>query len=294
VTDTLERVDWHHLDDAYQAYLDAVPDPPWGSLMAQTIVTGPHRRSLFASLAVEPGWTVLDLGTGFGPIPIELAHVAAIRAIGIDVDRRLLEVALDTAGALDVAGWRAPGASVEFIAAGGEAVPLPDDSVDLVTARLLFQHVPAPGAIMNEARRVLRGGGRFVIYDVDDGLSATWPPESPETARLDAAYAAMQSRRGGDREIGRKLPALLAAAGFRIEQICVLPQASFAASAPDDVFRQVTAARYLADREAMIATGLVDRAGFDRCLESFANEAGVARCRFESQVAVVAAKPLAG
>ena len=291
MTDTTERVDWHRIDDAYQAYLDAVADPPWGSLMAQTIVTGPHRRGLFASLPVEPGWTVLDLGTGFGPIPLEFAHVAGVRAIGIDPDRRLLDVARDTATTLEAAGWCAPGASVEFLTADGAALPLPDSSVDLVTARLVFQHVPDPGPVMREARRVLRCGGRFVIYDVDDGLSATWPPESPETALLDAAYAAMQSRRGGDREIGRKLPALLASAGLTIEQICPLPQATFAASAPNDLFRQVTAARYLADRDAMIATGLIDRASFDRCLEAFANESELPRCRLESQIAVVAAKP---
>lgn len=291
MTDTLERIDWHRIDDAYQAYLDGVAEPPWGSLMAQTIVTGPHRRALFATLAIEPGWTVLDLGTGFGPIPLELAHIAPVRAIGVDLDRRLLDVAIETAAVLDAAGWRVPGASVEFIASGGEALPLADASVDLVTARLLFQHVPAPLVIMHEARRVLRGGGRFVIYDVDDGLSATWPPDSSETALLDAAYAAMQARRGGDREIGRKLPAMLAAAGFTVEQICPLPQASFAAPAPDDAFRQVTVARYLADRDGMIATGIIDAATFDRSIAAFASETALPRCRLESQIAVVASAP---
>jgi ubiquinone/menaquinone biosynthesis C-methylase UbiE len=295
VIDTLvrnDRSDWNLLDDAYQAYLDSVIDPPWGSLIAQTIVTGPHRRALFGSLDIQPGWTILDLGTGFGPIPLELTHIAPVRAIGIDLDRRLLEVAAATAACLEASSWRAPGASVEFLVCGGADLPLPDESVDLVTARLLFQHVGEPIAIMSEALRVLRPGGRVVTYDVDDGLATTWPPESTETALLDMAYAAMQASYGGDREIGRKLPHLFAESGFTVEQIQLFPQASYAATCANDVFRELSAARYRAGRDGMIATGVLDAALFDRCIAAFEREASVPRCRIENQIAVVARKSL--
>jgi ubiquinone/menaquinone biosynthesis C-methylase UbiE len=286
-----EITDWYRIDDAYRAYLESVDDPPWGSLVDQTIVTGPHRRSLFAALAIEPGWTIVDLGTGFGPIPLEFVHIAPVRVIGVDIDDRLLHVAESTATLLDTSGWSVPGASAEFMQCGAEHIPLPGGSVDLVTARLLFQHVADPSAIAREAFRVLRHGGRIVTYDVDDGLSATWPPESAETALLDAAYDAMQRSRGGDREVGRKLPQHFADAGFAIDQICCFPQTSFAASTPNDEFRRVSIARYRSGREGMIATGLLDDALFERCLSTYESEAAVARCRIESQVAVVARKP---
>ncbi|HWD24278.1 MAG TPA: methyltransferase domain-containing protein [Acidimicrobiales bacterium] len=284
------RTDWHLLDDAYRAYLAATSDPPWGSLIGQTIVTGPHRRALFASMDLVPGATVVDLGTGFGPIPLELAHLAAIRAIGIDRDRSLLSVAESTLDRLEGVGWLFPGAAVEFVEGEAETLPLPDESVDLVTARLIFQHLSTPLEVAIEAFRVLRTGGRLVAYDVDDGLSAIWPPESPETTLLEATYALMQASSGGDREIGRKLPHYFASAGFVIESATLLPQTSFEATSPHSAIRRVSGARHRAGREGMIATGLLDAARFDHCVAAFESEESVVRFRSETQISVVARK----
>ena len=71
--------DWDELDSAYARFLDDNPVPPGGSLLAQTILTGAARRSLLPLLEVAPGASVLDLGTGYAPVLLELARRRAVR-----------------------------------------------------------------------------------------------------------------------------------------------------------------------------------------------------------------------
>lgn len=49
------------------------------------------------------------------------------------------------------------------LVAGGEAIPLPDASVDLVAAEHVVEHLEDPEAVMRELHRLLRPGGRFVF-----------------------------------------------------------------------------------------------------------------------------------
>ena len=64
--------------------------------------------------------------------------------------------------------WIRPGASVTFVQASVTALPFGDRSFDIVTARLLFQHLTDPGRVVDELRRVLRPGGCILVFDVDD------------------------------------------------------------------------------------------------------------------------------
>ena len=90
---------------------------------------------------------------------------------------------------------------------------LPDDSFDFIYARLLFQHLAHPGRALASVRRVLRPGGIACVVDVDDGLFLL-EPEPPELAPFMARARAGQRAAGGDRYVGRKLPALFREAGF--------------------------------------------------------------------------------
>lgn len=72
-----------------------------------------------------------------------------------------------SAAYLERARTRLAGRPVRWHEAPAEAVPLPDASVDLVTAAYLLHELPdtVRTAVLREAARVLRPGGRLVLVD---------------------------------------------------------------------------------------------------------------------------------
>ena len=109
-----------------------------------------RRRALLLGEA-KAGERVLDLGCGAG------RFLAALRDAGADpVGVELAE------GALERARRNVPGAELHLLGPGGE-IPLEDATVDLVWCSEVLEHVPDTAALVSEARRVLRTGGRLLI-----------------------------------------------------------------------------------------------------------------------------------
>jgi SAM-dependent methyltransferase len=123
-------------------WADAPADPePWA---------WERRRALLLSEA-RPGERVLDLGCGAG------RFVAALRDAGADpVGVEIAEAALSRARAV------APGADLRQLEPDG-SIPLEHGSVDLVWCSEVLEHVADGGHLLQEARRVLRPGGRILV-----------------------------------------------------------------------------------------------------------------------------------
>ncbi len=123
-------------------WADAPADPePWA---------WERRRALLLSEA-RPGERVLDLGCGAG------RFVAALRDAGADpVGVEVAEAALARARAV------APGADLRLLEPDG-SIPLEHGSVDLVWCSEVLEHVADGGHLLQEARRVLRPGGRVLV-----------------------------------------------------------------------------------------------------------------------------------
>ncbi|MDA0676779.1 MAG: arsenite methyltransferase [Chloroflexi bacterium] len=125
---------------------------------------------------VKPGETVLDLGSG-GGIDCFLAAQATGsegHVYGVDMTLAMLKLARENAEKMDVQ-------NVTFLAGRIEAVPMPDESVDLVISNCVIALAPDKKLVFEEIMRVLKPGGRFVVSDV---LSTT---ELPEEARRNMA-----------------------------------------------------------------------------------------------------------
>lgn len=279
---------WEVVDSAYVNYLGQHPEFSDRWLLVQTLATGGSRRALISALGVQPGWRVLDIGTGFGPIPIELAGMVPITVHGIDNNPENLLVADHLKSALAGQEWFQAGSTVSFGSGDIYELPFEDDHFDLVTARLIFQYLDDPTRAIDEIKRVLRRGGGVCLVDADDGLSITYPQPSEAFTRLQQAFAAVQAARGGDRQVGRKLSTYLHHGGFDVMSVLVLPQAGHGPSSPDDVARTFALDRLRSFRDDMVSFGIMTAQEVDSCLDLYARENIEAQCNIEGHLAVVA------
>ena len=115
------------------------------------------RDAAIARARLTPDAVVADLGTGTGFVIQGLApHVAWV--YGLDESPEMLAVARRNLAVFD---------NVELLGARGDALPLPDGSLDAVFGNMYLHHTPDPAAAIAEITRVLRPGGRLVLTDLD-------------------------------------------------------------------------------------------------------------------------------
>lgn len=134
-------------------WLNRLPDPVWASSAA---VGNP-----FDLGPIGPGDVVLDLGCGSGADLFIAACLAGDtgRAIGIDITPAMVAKARGQAALL---GLR----TVDVHLADFTALPLADESVDVVISNGAINLSPSKACVFAEARRVLRPGGRLQFADM--------------------------------------------------------------------------------------------------------------------------------
>lgn len=159
----------------------------------------PQRRRSLEMLDARPGEHVLIDGCGTGA---DLDFLpAGVHVTATDLTPAMVERTRHRAQRL--------GRPVDARVMDAQALDFADGTFDAVVLHLILAVVPEPVAAVREAARVLRPGGRAVVFD-------KWVPDDvdPSLGRRAANLVA----RVVATEITRKLGPLAQAAGLRIER----------------------------------------------------------------------------
>lgn len=169
-------MDFDAVEEELHAALDESLDPRGPELL----------YDLVALLELPPGTRVVDVGAGRGTHTHELARRFGFDVVGVD-----------------------PAPSGDALLGRAEALPLDDESVELIWCRDVLPLVADIGAAFAEFRRVLVPGGHAVVY-----LMVTGPRFEPRDVEevlrpLDCVPSSMD---------GRHIDQAIAGAGFAVEQ----------------------------------------------------------------------------
>lgn len=177
-------------------------------------VLQPTTLELLDRVGLSKGMKCLDAGCGGGHVSLLMAGIVGRqgRVIGTDTDGEILALARKDAEAANVA-------HVEFQRVDA-CVCLCKKEFDLVYARFLLSHLSEPGNCLAAMAEACRPGGTIVIEDTDFSGSFCYPT-CVAYDRYKELYQKVVRRRGGDSDIGPKLPEMFRGAGIEAVELNV-------------------------------------------------------------------------
>jgi ubiquinone/menaquinone biosynthesis C-methylase UbiE len=166
-----------------------------------SMVNREPNRLAISALCLSASDNVLELGVGSGWALRRLVTTGSLGVIGgVDQSSEMLKLASRS--------MRSRAKNVLLTQARFEALPFPDETFDRLLAVNIAYFFHADGRDLREARRVMRPGGRLVIYVSDRTTLAKWP------------FAGEETHRSYDTD---ELAGALAVGGFKASEIKVDP-----------------------------------------------------------------------
>jgi len=120
----------------------------------------PHYRDIASAVSLREGSVLVDVGTGPGWLPIEIARLSpAVNIIGIDLSEKMIAIAQKNKQKY------AESKRVNFLVMNAAAMEFADNSLDMVISTGTMHHWKEPVKVINEIFRCLKPGCEAWIYD---------------------------------------------------------------------------------------------------------------------------------
>jgi len=170
---------------------------------------------------VRRGSTVLDAGCGPGFGALDLANLVSPtgRVIAVDESPRYIDHLRSQAAAAGIT-------HIETHVGDVQRMDLPEACADAAYLRWVLCFVPDPDAVIAGLARALRPGGRVAVQDYYRYHAMSMGPPSAVFDRVVQAVDASWRKRGGDPDIGCRLPAMMERHGLRVRRIEPLVRAA--------------------------------------------------------------------
>ena len=134
-----------------------------------------RRRYARAALAAQAGERILDVGCGPGFYVRELLDEVGPSGslVAVDASPDMLELARRRCDGFE---------NVTFHEGNAVALPVDDNDFDAALCVQVMEYVPDPSVALAEMFRVLRPGGRVLVWDID-WATVWWHSEDPDRMR---------------------------------------------------------------------------------------------------------------
>jgi SAM-dependent methyltransferase len=183
----------------------------------------PTAQAAWQRAGLSGGQSVLDLGAGPGFCALELAQAVGPTGRVLALERSDAFRAAARSSAAD--------AGLSWLEVRGhdlatDALPLAESetaSFDLAWCRWVAMFLPALDPLVALLAAALRPGGRLVAHEYVQWQSFGLHPRGEAIARFGTAVMASFLEAGGDPDVNRRLPGRLAARGFTVEELRLLP-----------------------------------------------------------------------
>lgn len=130
-----------------------------------------------STIPQDQALSIMELGCGTGVVTRQIReHVTdSAQVVGLDLSEKLLSKAQSLA----------PEANIRWLKNTAESLPVADHSQDIVVMHTLMSHVPKPVALLQQAARTLKSGGRLIIFDADYASTTYGYPDFERMRRID-------------------------------------------------------------------------------------------------------------
>lgn len=162
----------------------------------------------------KTGDALLDVGCGPGYTTFDLGRIVGEggRVVGVDVSQRFIDYLNERKREMNIGNVTAFVANVEELA-------LPEADFDGAFARWVLCFVSDPERVVAGVARSLKPGASFVVQDYCRYEGVTVGPWSDIFARVYGAVAETWRERGGDPDVGARVPTIMHRAGFEVTEI---------------------------------------------------------------------------
>ena len=180
----------------------------------------PHARDAWRRAGLKAGARVLDVGAGPGFAAIDLARMVGPggRVLGLELSAHYVAT-----GQVMARHEQLPQLELRQHNLLRDAWPA--EGFDLAWCRWVGMFLPDLDPLLNGLKQSLREGGQLVLHEYVHWDTFALHPGGQAIARFGLACQRSFREAGGDPDVNRRLPSLLAARGWRIEELRPLPAA---------------------------------------------------------------------